>query len=234
MSMLQLSLREKCIKYRVLVCGISGQIGSGKTTLCDSLVKLVGAKSALVRNFGDRLKEEIAFHLNDDVQQFYTHEGKNEMVPLYGMTRGTMLQKWGDAIRGVHPMAWIFAVHAWVEDQIDKRIADGSLGTQLGHLPCNLLILLGDARMPNELEWIEEQCAGLAIRLFGDPAGVRAKSTRDLTHISETALDNYTGFKIQINTNLYDIDSTCAAAMGAACGHCMRVFENEVPPFEQK
>lgn len=222
-----LTLREKCIKYRVVVCGVSGQIGAGKTTLCESLVKLYGEEMVLVRNFGDRLKEEIAFHANDDVKQFYTHEGKNTVMPLYGMTRGTMLQKWGDAIRGVHPMAWVFAVHAWVEQQIDERVERGILREQVpnsGNKACNLLVLIGDVRMPNELQWIEEKCAGITIRLTGDPGAVRANSTRNLTHISETALDDCPKFAAHIDTNHSGVVSTCNAAVAVILAHCVRMF----------
>ena len=37
---------------------------------------------------------------------------------------------------------------------------------------------------------------GTLVRLVGDPGKVRANSTRDLNHISETALDNYQGFDL--------------------------------------
>jgi hypothetical protein len=41
------------------------------------------------------------------------------------------------------------------------------------------------------------------IRLNGDPSGERARSTRNLEHPSETALDNYPHFDVIIDTELY-------------------------------
>ena len=48
-------------------------------------------------------------------------------------------------------------------------------------------------RFPNEADAVKSR-KGLLVRIEGDPAKVRAKSTRDTSHISETALDNYSGF----------------------------------------
>lgn len=220
-----MSLRDKCRQHRVLVCVVSGKIGAGKTTLCDGLVaslgghNVVGKESAvvLVRNFADRLKEIVALHLDIDLSMTQTHQGKNTILPAYdNASIGTMLQQVGSKLREVHPLFWINAVESWLEARIDERVSAANTASSVqkdarkdakeeneskDSLPFNMLVLIGDGRFPNEVEWVKERCGGMSIRLNGDPGGERARSTRDKTHISETALDAYDAFDLVLSTD---------------------------------
>lgn len=198
------SLLAKCREHRVLVCVVSGKIGAGKTTLCDGLVAspLLNGCTVLVRNFADRLKEIVALHLDVDLSMTQTHEGKNTTLPAYdNASIGTMLQQVGSKLREVHPLFWINAVESWLEARIDERFSAATTKTTAKEkLPFNMLVLIGDGRFPNEVEWVKERCGGMSIRLVGDPGGERARSTRDKTHISETALDAYDAFDLVLST----------------------------------
>jgi hypothetical protein len=157
-----------------MVIGISGKIGSGKSTFCSILQKKLEAKGKKVefRNFADRLKK-ICFDLTG--YYGYTQEEKNIYLEDFGMTVGEALQKIGtDAMRnGFHIEVWVISA--------------------LRNLDKDTVYILGDMRFPNECAGIEKR-GGITVRLDGDPAGVRANSKRDLNHISETALDNYERF----------------------------------------
>lgn len=220
MSESMLSLKEKCTRYGVLVCAVSGKIGSGKTTLCEGLAAMPDLRDrVLIRNFADRLKELVALHLDIPLSMTTTHEGKNTLLPAYGgMSVGTMLQQFGSKLREVHPMFWINAVESWLEARIDEWIAYGELkllsndaekneSNDEKNRKINLLVLIGDARFPNEVAWVKDRCGGITIRLEGDPGGERARSTRDLNHISETALDDFEGFDVVLHTDMFNRDS---------------------------
>ena len=178
----------------VVVCGISGKIGSGKTTLADALQISFPSSSTkvIVRNFADSLKEEVALHLNVGVALCYSHEGKNTYLPDYGMTVGEFLQQWGTRLRDLHPQIWVLAVQSF----IDRCVRDTA-----GY--ARTVVLIGDCRFPNEVEWVHS-VGGKVVRLNGDPANERARSTRDLNHISETALDSFDGFDLVVNTDACD------------------------------
>lgn len=175
---------------KVRLLGVSGKIGSGKTTLCEAVVHHYGDDRVLVRNFADRLKEEVALHVGVDVDDCYTHDGKNQQLPHYNMTLGSLLQVWGTKIREIHADAWVLAVDAYVREYLHTSYCDETL------------IVIGDVRFPNEVDWIRAS-GGHVIRLVGDPAGVRAASTRNVHHASETALDALDGtdaFALTIDT----------------------------------
>lgn len=161
----------------VIVIGVSGKIGSGKTCLAKGLQGRF--KNVVLRNFADRLKEEVAMHLEIDVAMCYTHEGKNVYLPQYGMTIGEFLQHWGTKLRDVHEEIWILAVQSFVEARIAEKQSSEPL-----------IVVVGDVRFPNELDWVRK-IGGLSVRLTGDPQQERAKSKRNMQHPSETSLDQF-------------------------------------------
>ncbi len=77
--------------------------------------------------------------------------------------------------------------------------------TAPGCIEKNHIMLIPDVRFPNEADAILER-GGIVVRLEGDPLGIRKKSKRDLNHISETALDNYTKFTKLIKNEIPDIE----------------------------
>ena len=176
-----------------LVIGISGKIGSGKSTLSASLKERLELQSRTVyeRNFADRLKELVAYHFDIGLDRCYTEAGKNSALPeRYGMTVGRALQLFGTALRGVDERLWIHSV----ADFIERKSASDDRP---------LVFVVPDCRFPNELAWIHDM-HGFVVRLEGDPGGVRRASTRDQTHVSETALDGHE-FDLVLNTDMYDV-----------------------------
>lgn len=161
-----------------MLIGISGKIGSGKTTFASLLFKkLIEHKQEVtIRNFADKLKScchVITGHYG------YTQEDKNTFLPEFNMTVGEFLQGFGTKLRE-H-----FYDKIWVTPTISN-------------LKENTTYIIGDCRFPNEADAIKD-ADGIVIRLEGDPLNVRKDSTRDMSHPSEIALDNYTRFDYVYN-----------------------------------
>ena len=182
-------------EQNVTVVGLSGKIGSGKTCAAETIQK--SFPNTVVRNFADRLKEEVAMHLEIDLALCYSHDGKNMRLDAYGMTLGEFLQQWGTRLRDIHPEIWVLAVQSFIDACVKKKASKDE----------KLIVCIGDCRFPNECMWVNS-VGGIVIRLNGDPGGERARSKRDMSHISETALDAYQGFDLIVDTNRCDKKET--------------------------
>lgn len=167
------------MKNKIIV-GVSGHIGSGKTTFCNLLMKELETYGKVVinhrfLNFADKLKQ-ICYLLTG--YYGYTQEEKQIYLPEYDFTVGTALQ-----LIGTNAMRDNFHKDVWVKSTMAEIQRD----------EINNVFIIGDCRFPNEAELIK-QSGGILIRINGDPADVRKNSTRDLNHASETSLDNFDGF----------------------------------------
>jgi len=177
---------------KTLLVGISGKIGSGKTTLADELAAQVAGTT--ICNFADALKTEVSVQYGVALQRLYKQEEKNRPVSdTDPTTLGELLQRHGAQRRAENPNYWVERVGEYVDSLVDAE-----------------LVVVADVRHENEAEFITKR-GGLLIRLNGDPGGERARSTRDPTHPSETDLDNYDNFDLVFNT-----DNTSARGMAAA------------------
>jgi len=179
---------------------ISGKAYSGKTTTAENLLAFMqiiprqtkGEIFLFVGNFGDVLKEQCAKKVGVDVQLFYTQAGKNTMLPEpFNMTAGRFLQVYGESERQRDP-------EIWVDHLLDKaRTAFTASDAKY------LLMLIGDCRHPNEIDLLRRtRNDGIAVRLRGDPSGAATTTTRDMNHISEIGLDDYTNFDMLFDTNV--------------------------------
>lgn len=169
------------------------------------------------------LKELVAFHFGYSVVAFETKQflhsryGSqvtiNEMLNRWdalnlqqysesAMTVGQALQKWGTALRNVDEQLWVKSV----ADYIQQKQFDNELD-QSKHL----LFIVPDTRFPNEASWIRNVMCGVLVRVNGDPGGVAKNSKRDLAHISETALDQYSHFDIIFDTNTTSVNNCVAS-----------------------
>lgn len=171
-------------KMPQIVC-ISGKIGSGKTTLSkyiQSSVNLSEGKYPYERkSFAENVRQVTSILTGIGVEDLRSDVDKNRFITEYQKTIGEILQNVGTGMRQtVHPDVWINSLF--------------SIFTPDSYW------IIDDVRFENEAEKIKAM-GGILIRLEGDPGLARAKSQRNLNHISETALDNYTGFSIKINTN---------------------------------
>lgn len=59
-------------------------------------------------------------------------------------------------------------------------------------------------RFPNEMLFVRDR-NGLALKVFGDPKGIRARSSRNPNHISEIALDHRDDWDFIIDNTKDDI-----------------------------
>ncbi|MBC8085159.1 MAG: hypothetical protein H7Z21_18335, partial [Hymenobacter sp.] len=119
------------------------------------------------------IKAVCAALAGEDVAPYYSQPGKAELLPAFSRTRGEMLQQVGLALRVWEPEIWVQAFFA--------------------QLPANQAILIPDVRFPNEADFIRSR-GGLMLRVEGDPLRQRGDGTRDDSHPSEMALDDYPHF----------------------------------------
>lgn len=122
-----------------MIIGISGEAGSGKTTLAKYLVKAYGFKEVA---FADKLKEMIGralFDLSDS--QLYGHL-KEHFDPRYDKSPREILQLGGELMRCIHKDIWIEAAFRGLDFGPDSHY------------------VVSDARYVNELEKIRSVFCG--------------------------------------------------------------------------
>jgi hypothetical protein len=186
------------------IIGISGKIGSGKDTFAELLAEqLVGKverhaladKLRLITEIVSGVRMSITHEVNkpfcNEIRN-YTQDQKNIVIKQFNKTIGETLQLVGtDLFRNNYDTdIW---VKSFFNEELDKKLNDGKI------------IVVPDVRFINEADYILQE-GGYLIRLEGDPMGVRENSLRDLNHISETDLDNYTKFDKVIYNNKKDIN----------------------------
>jgi len=121
----------------------------------------------------------------------YTQDQKNIVIKQFNKTIGETLQLVGtDLFRDNYDTdIW---VKSFFNEELDGKLNDGKI------------IVVPDVRFVNEANYILQE-GGYLIRLEGDPMSVRENSLRDLNHISETDLDDYTNFSKVIYNDKRDI-----------------------------
>ncbi|TGE29803.1 deoxynucleotide monophosphate kinase family protein [Hymenobacter metallicola] len=232
------------------IIGLSGRRGSGKDTVANLIKYLtlqqdypgVWADQSLdfflsnahtwvspytCRSFAGKLKkfaQELTGHMD-----VYSQAGKTTFLSEWGMTVGELLQKLGtDAIRdGLHKDAWILACFAGMEE--DQKY------------------IITDCRFPNEAEAIRAR-GGLLLRIEGDPLKQQGDGTRDDSHPSETALDDYPYFDAIIDNSgtldqlkghvelllKHQRQAVQVGAVGAPLTYNEAVYTNNVLTYKRK
>ncbi len=161
-----------------LIIGISGKKRSGKDTLCAALLPLLSQAGleAKRRALADSLKDEVTDALWPCYRRFGMAWGdvrgllddcatKEDFRPL--------LQVWGTDFRRTlfGGDYWLLAMSKWIK---------GNAGP--GHA-----VIVPDVRFSGEADWVHAQ-GGVVVRV--ERPGLLSADQ----HISETALDDYTGF----------------------------------------
>ena len=162
-----------------MVIGISGKIGSGKTTLANYLVNRSDGRMKKM-SFASLLKNLTSQLVGCLVPDLADQEFKNKYLDDWGMTVGEFLQWFGtDVCRAKNPNIWV------------NRLLEQVNGSDT---------VIDDVRFMNEGMAIINT-GGVIIRLNGDPKGIKAASNRDPNHISETDMDNFAGTRLRIDTD---------------------------------
>ncbi|MFA7188674.1 MAG: hypothetical protein WC117_01150 [Sphaerochaetaceae bacterium] len=179
----------------MVVIGISGKIGTGKTCLARRIYQRLGPLSCALVSFGALLKADAAEEFGFPVELCYSRSGKamiieHHALPRRGMSVREVLQWYGtDYMRKQDPGHWVKGM---------RRCLD-ACGCLYNH-PVNVVI--DDLRFPDEAEMIKSM-SGLLVRLDPWPGW---EPGPDAGHESETALDDYAGFDLRPERRLDDLD----------------------------
>ena len=164
-----------------MIVGVSGKIGSGKTTVTQHLIKNLPHKFVEC-SFAYKVKQIASILCELPMEDMISQEGKNKRLDAFGGITVGQLQQ----IIGTDMFRQRFSEDVWITSMF------------LGYKP-GYYWIVSDVRFKNEADHIRKM-GGILIRLEGDPAGVRAASKRDLNHPSETDLDDYEHFDIVMKT----------------------------------
>lgn len=161
-----------------MLVGISGKIGTGKSTVAKTLSRLFGP-NATVMGFGDALREEVAAVLGLGVPDVRAPVFKGRLFTVGArlMTGRQVLQWWGtDVRRAADPGYWareaVKRALTWLKDHNGGPV------------------IFDDVRFPSEAEAIHAH-AGLVFRLEPHEAW---RPGPGAGHESETSLDHFQGF----------------------------------------
>ena len=158
-----------------MLIGISGKIGTGKTTLADCLEELWPSYRIYRTSFASPLKSEAAETYNFPLELCYSQRGKEQVIfhpdlPSQSMSVRQILQWHGQMRRDADPDYWVKAMRLDLCSLVGRDT-----------------IIIDDVRYPNESALIHER-GGLTVRLNPYPDWRPGPHSG---HISETALDSH-------------------------------------------
>ena len=177
----------------VPMIGISGKMGTGKTTLATHLLALYGKEGINVRltGFGDFVKDEVSMIYNFPRDWTLDDVGKAKLVKVPAECMPEH-KPWGRDEATVRELMQYYATdfvrnhlneYYWLnrmQESLAAWVADGSKkdGDK------RFLAIIHDVRFPNELQYVQNH--GFSVRLHPYNAW---KAGKNAGHASETALD---------------------------------------------
>jgi len=159
-----------------IVIGISGKIGTGKSTISETLYRM--GKAQAWRDFGDAVKEDCSERFGFPLEWAYSAEGKERVIfhsdlPLGSMRVRHILQWWGtDVCRKQDPHHWVKKMNSWITVNRPNSL------------------ILGDIRFMEEAEYILHM-GGWLFRLEPYP---EYRNPPGGMHTSEMDLDEFSGW----------------------------------------
>lgn len=220
-------MKKKQINTKLLpVISFSGRKGYGKDFWSEYIVKTYTnvkkvAFADVLRDEVDKILElienhksieEIAKAVNatpKEIEKFIsiykTSDIKYPKLNSYSRTKVmlNLLQYWGSGVRRNN-----YGKDYWIKKLYNDVI---SVGNKQG-----ITFVISDARFPNEVDFVHKM-KGLAINIIiSDEEQMRRLKARDgfvpdvtqLSHISETGLDNYSNFDLTLLTEMYGEELT--------------------------
>ena len=169
-----------------MILGISGKMGSGKTTLADHIVLIV--PGCVRKAFGDPLKIEASLEYGFPLD--WAYRGKDRVVHSHrgANTVRDLLQYWGtDVRRAQDPIYWLKAMDKYVGQDLDAG----------AH------VVVDDVRFENEADWVLAR-GGVLVRVDTYDGWVPGPFSE---HVSETDLDDYELFTKRIRPPLGGLSS---------------------------
>lgn len=176
-----------------MIISITGKIGSGKDTAANLIQLLTPYYKWQNKKFAGKLKDIAELITGIPKIKFESQEFKQQQMPGdWNMTYREFLQKIGtDAMRtGLHENVW---VNALFSDYIAEVVTVGTSEFDLIEKDQLPYWIITDCRFPNELEAVKKH-GGITIK-------IERHSDNPNFHISETALDDYTGWNYVIDNN---------------------------------
>jgi hypothetical protein len=183
---------------------VHGAIGSGKDFFSELLAEMINIPVER-HAFADKVRDVTELLVGYKMKcthmagkpfynavYNYTQDEKNIYLPLWDKTIGGCLQ-----LIGTEVFRNNFDSNTWVKALFSTT---GKECLDNGHI-----LVIPDCRFPNEADAVLER-GGIVLKLEGDPMDVRKNSKRDLNHLSETALNDYTKFTKIIKNEIPDVN----------------------------
>lgn len=169
-----------------IIIGISGKLGSGK----DTVANIIKATDPTFQSkaYAYKLKQIVSILTSCSIEDTMTQEGKNTYIPEFELTIGQMLQQLGTNV---------------LREGFNKNVWINALMLELSKSKGNYIIT--DCRFKNEADAIKN-AGGFLIRVNRPDNPIARNSNRDLSHPSETDMDDYTGFDAVIENDA-DLES---------------------------
>lgn len=201
--------------FKGAIIGVSGKIGSGKTTVTQYLIDNLRYEF-VERSFAYKVKQIASILCGLPMEDMISQEGKNKRLEAFGgITVGELQQ-----IIGTDMFRQKFSEDVWITSLF------------LDYKPDEYWIV-SDVRFKNEADYIRK-IGGTLIRLEGDPAGVRAASNRNLNHPSETDLDDYEHFDIVMETSSNELGTLKLKMLATVVANVIvnpSIYKNGDKPF---
>jgi hypothetical protein len=213
-------------KEMAMLFAIHGKMGAGKDTIYSVLKEFF--PNLEQKAFATPIKQMVAIMTNTTYEMQLTTKGKNTWIPHCKQTCGQLQQLLGELMRThVDEDVWVSSGLEQYMDQRDctmdlclppaveeesktQSVGAGDVAASGGPVVAVSSTKKGapqwaftDLRFKNEHKGVK-RAGAFKIKTIGDPLGIRAKSTRNIHHISETDLDDCDDWDLIIDNRMYD------------------------------
>ena len=153
------------------IIGLMGAAGAGKSSVASHLIE---TQQAVRNSFANALRHATADVFRLPPHSMYAVDQKDVVLPQWGLTPRQILQKFGSAVRAIHPDVWVHA-----------------LAVQLLDVPKGYTAIIDDVRYENEIDFIN-QYGGVVVEIHrpGVKYAEDHPSARDLSCYADVVVYN--------------------------------------------